>query len=124
MFVKDHLSFSGAVGAAGLGAVVPWSSAAAGFPQTPTCSATYFCPAVYRVVSQPAVTVSDQVVHAAHEEADLLAAGLPPLYPRDFVPADVFRGVALLADQLSVCEPARFMQGFDILQDAQPSLCP
>lgn len=66
--------------------------------------------------------MSDEVVHAAHEEADLLAAGLPPLYPRDFVAADVFRGVAFLADQLSVCEPARFMEGFDVVQNAQAGL--
>lgn len=68
--------------------------------------------------------MSDQIVHAAHEEPDLLAAGLSALDPGDLVPADVSRGVALLADQLSVRELAGVVQGLDVPQDAQAGLLP
>lgn len=82
----------------------------------------HLCPSVNGVVAQLAVTVSDQVVHATHQEADLLAAGLLPFDPGDLVPPDVFSRVAFLADQLSVREAARVVQGFDVVQHALSDL--
>lgn len=78
-------------------------------------SRTHFRPAVDLVVAQLAVAVSDEIVHAVHEEPDGLAARLLALHPGDLVAADVLGGVALLADELPVGEAASMVEGPHLL---------
>lgn len=85
-------------------------------------SITYFRPAIDFVVAQFAVTVADQVVHAAHEQPDGFAAGLLALDPGDLIAADVLGRVALLADQLPVRELAGVVQGAHLVADLLPRL--
>lgn len=93
-----------------------------------TCSIAWitsnhsFRPAIDFVVAQLPVTVADQVVHAAHEQPDGLAAGLLALDPGDLIASDVLGRVALLADQLAVRELAGVVQGAHLVADLLPSL--
>lgn len=81
-----------------------------------------FRSAVYPVVAQLPAAVADQVVHAAHEQADGFAAGLFALDPGDLVPPDVLGRVTLLADQLPVRELAGVVQGAHLIADLLPGL--
>lgn len=93
-----------------------------------TCSIAWvtsnhsFRPAIDFVVAQLAITVTDQVVHAAHEPSDGFTAWLLAFDPSDLVAPNVLGGVALLADQLPVGELAGVVQGPHLLADLLASL--
>lgn len=78
-------------------------------------SVTHFRPAVDFVVAQLSITVSDEIVHAVHEEPNGLAARLLALHPGDLVAANVLGRVALLADELPVGEAAGVVESPHLL---------